>query len=125
MRSRPSLPNRIEGLCFAALASAIAYSVASGAYVSLATPRSKPYLIIAVIALSILAAAAWLGLFHATERSAFRWLVASSSRHLLITIPFQQAGGSTGFDIYAGGRAIAIPRQRVRGGRRTASARIG
>ena len=66
MRSRPSLPNRIEGLCFAALASAIAYSVASGAYVSLATPRSKPYWISAVISLSMLAAAGLLGLFQAT-----------------------------------------------------------
>lgn len=108
--SKATLPDRVEALCFAALGAAIAYAVAGGSYTTLTTPRSLPYLIIGAVLLFALAITAWLGLFHATERSALRFLVALIIPALLITVPFQPSSGSSGFDEYAGGRAIAIPR---------------
>ena len=58
----------------------------------------------------MLATATWLGLFHATERSVLRFLIALIIPALLIAVPFQPSSGSGGFDEYAGGRAIVIPR---------------
>ena len=105
----PALADVIEGLCLAAFGAAIAHVVASGSYTSLATPRSKPYLICAAALLFMLSAAACGGLFHASARSAGRWLAALVIPALLITVPFRPSAQSTGFDPYAGGRPIAIP----------------
>lgn len=108
-RHAPALPDRIEAICFAALGAAIVYSTTSGSYITLTTPRSLPYLIVGAILLFALSVAAWLGVFHADERSSFRFLVALVIPTLLIAVPFQP-GNSTGFDTYAAGRAIAIRR---------------
>ena len=75
-RHAPALPDRIEAICFAALGAAIVYSTTSGSYITLTTPRSLPYLIVGAILLFALSVAAWLGVFHADERSSFRFLVA-------------------------------------------------
>lgn len=106
-RHAPALPDRIEAICFAALGAAIVYSTTSGSYITLTTPRSLPYLIVGAILLFALSVAAWLGVFHADERSSFRFLVALVIPALLIAVPFQPGNG-TGFDTYAAGRAIAI-----------------
>ena len=108
-RHAPALPDRIEAICFAALGAAIVYSTTSGSYITLTTPRSLPYLIVGAILLFALSVAAWLGVFHADERSSFRFLVALVIPALLIAVPFQPGNG-TGFDTYAAGRAIAIRR---------------
>ena len=108
-RHAPALPDRIEAICFAALGAAIVYSTTSGSYITLTTPRSLPYLIVGAILLFALSVAAWLGVFHADERSSFRFLVALVIPTLLIAVPFQPGNG-TGFDTYAAGRAIAIRR---------------
>ena len=108
-RHAPALPDRIEAICFAALGAAIVYSTTSGSYITLTTPRSLPYLIVGAILLFTLSVAAWLGVFHADERSSFRFLVALVIPALLIAVPFQPGNG-TGFDTYAAGRAIAIRR---------------
>lgn len=108
-RHAPALPDRIEAICFAALGAAIVYSTTSGSYITLTTPRSLPYLIVGAILLFALSVAAWLGVFHADERSSFRFLVALVIPALLIAVPFQP-GNDTGFDTYAAGRAIAIRR---------------
>ncbi len=108
-RHAPALPDRIEAICFAALGAAIVYSTTSGLYITLTTPRSLPYLIVGAILLFALSVAAWLGVFHADERSSFRFLVALVIPMLLIAVPFQPGNG-TGFDTYAAGRAIAIRR---------------
>ena len=110
MKRKVTLPDRVEALCFAALGAAIAYAAVGGSYTTLTTPRSLPYLIIGAVLLFALATAAWLGLFHATERSVLRFLIALIIPALLIAVPFQPSSGSGGFDEYAGGRAIAIPR---------------
>ena len=109
-RHAPALPDRIEAICFAALGAAIVYSTTSGSYITLTTPRSLPYLIVGAILLFALSVAAWLGVFHADERSSFRFLVALVIPALLIAVPFQPGNG-TGFDTYAAGRAIAIRRR--------------
>ena len=105
-----TVADRHESQCLAALDAAIIHAVASGSYTTLTTPRALPYLIAAAVALVPIAVAAWCGLFHATARSSFRLLVALIVPALIITVPFQPSGGSTGFDQYAGGRAIAIRR---------------
>ena len=110
MKRKVTLPDRVEALCFAALGAAIAYAAVGGSYTTLTTPRSLPYLIIGAVLLFVLATAAWLGLFHATERSVLRFLIALIIPALLIAVPFQPSSGSGGFDEYAGGRAIVIPR---------------
>ena len=102
-RHAPALPDRIEAICFAALGAAIVYSTTSGSYITLTTPRSLPYLIVGAILLFALSVAAWLGVFHADERSSFRFLVALVIPALLIAVPFQPGNG-TGFDTYAGTR---------------------
>ena len=110
---RPSTVDLVEGDCFAALSAAIAHAVASGTYTSLATPRSKPYLIATAILLGLMAVAAWLGIFHTDTtdaRKSPQWLVALIIPALLISVPFQQSPASTGFDAYASGRAIPIAR---------------
>lgn len=84
-------------------------------YHGLTTPRSLPYLIVGAILLFALSVAAWLGVFHADERSSFRFLVALVIPMLLIAVPFQPGNG-TGFDTYAAGRAIAIRRGRAQAG---------
>ena len=99
-RHAPALPDRIEAICFAALGAAIVYSTTSGSYITLTTPRSLPYLIVGAILLFALSVAAWLGVFHADERSSFRFLVALVIPTLLIAVPFQPGNG-TGFDTYA------------------------
>lgn len=104
----PSLPDIIEGLCLAAFAAAIVYALASGAYTTLATPRSKPYLIVAAGVLAAFAIAACCGVFHATPSRARRWLAALVIPALLISVPFRPTANASGFDPYAGGRAIAI-----------------
>lgn len=76
MKRKVTLPDRVEALCFAALGAAIAYAAVGGSYTTLTTPRSLPYLIIGAVLLFVLATAAWLGLFHATERSVLRFLIA-------------------------------------------------
>lgn len=76
MKRKVTLPDRVEALCFAVLGAAIAYAVVGGSYTTLITPRSLPYLIIGAVLLFVLATAAWLGLFHATERSVLRFLIA-------------------------------------------------
>ncbi|TPF86197.1 hypothetical protein BW13_06810 [Bifidobacterium sp. UTCIF-37] len=72
------------------------------------------FLIFGAVLLFVLTIAAWLGLFHTTERASLRaslrLLVALIIPALLIAVPFQPISGSGGFDEYAGGRAIAIPR---------------
>lgn len=110
MKRKVTLPDRVEALCFAALGAAIAYAAVDGSYTTLTTPRSLPYLIIGAVLLFVLATATWLGLFHATERSVLRFLIALIIPALLIAVPFQPSSGSGGFDEYAGGRAIVIPR---------------
>lgn len=95
-RHAPALPDRIEAICFAALGAAIVYSTTSGSYITLTTPRSLPYLIVGAILLFALSVAAWLGVFHADERSSFRFLVALVIPALLIAVPFQPGNG-TGF----------------------------
>ena len=117
-RHAPALPDRIEAICFAALGAAIVYSTTSGSYITLTTPRSLPYLIVGAILLFALSVAAWLGVFHADERSSFRFLVALVIPTLLIAVPFQPGNG-TGFDTYAAGRAIAIRRDAQAGGIRS------
>ena len=98
-RQAPALPDRIEAICFAALGAAIVYSTTSGSYITLTTPRSLPYLIVGAILLFALSVAAWLGVFHADERSSFRFLVALVIPTLIIAVPFQPGNG-TGFDTY-------------------------
>lgn len=110
---RPTMPDRIEGCCFAALSAAIARSVATGTYTSLATPRSRPYLIATAILLGLMAIAAWLGMFHTgttDSRQSPRWLVSLIVPTLLVSIPFHQSTVATGFDAYASGRPIPIAR---------------
>ena len=94
-RHAPALPDRIEAICFAALGAAIVYSTTSGSYITLTTPRSLPYLIVGAILLFALSVAAWLGVFHADERSSFRFLVALVIPALLIAVPFQPGNGGT------------------------------
>lgn len=112
-RRRPSTADRVEGGCFAALSAAIAHAVATGAYTSLATPRSKPYLIATAALLGVMALAAWFGMFHTgttDARKSPQWLVALIVPALLVSVPFHQSPASVGFDAYASGRAIAIAR---------------
>ena len=97
MKRKVTLPDRVEALCFAALGAAIAYAAVGGSYTTLTTPRSLPYLIIGAVLLFVLATAAWLGLFHATERSVLRFLIALIIPALLIAVPFQPSSGSGGF----------------------------
>ena len=104
----PGTADRIEALCFLALTASLGYVTASGQYTSFATPRTLPYLVIAVVLLAALSMCAWLGFFHATPRSAARLLIGLAIPTLLITIPAQASATSRGFDEYAGGRAIAI-----------------
>ncbi len=111
--ARPATADVVEGGCFAALSVAIAHAVASGAYTSLATPRSKPYLIATAILLGLMAIATWLGVFHTDATDAGkspRWLVALIIPSLLVSVPFHQSSTSAGFDAYASGRAIPIAR---------------
>lgn len=92
----------------AALAAAIIHALASGSYATLATPRSKPYLMAASAILLVFAVAACCGAFHASAHSSRRWLVALIVPALLVTVPFRPAADASGFDPYAGGRAIPI-----------------
>lgn len=117
-RHAPALPDRIEAICFAALGAAIVYSTTSGSYITLTTPRSLPYLIVGAILLFALSVAAWLGVFHADERSSFRFLVALVIPALLIAVPFQPGNG-TGFDTYAAGRYRHTPGRAQAGGIRS------
>ena len=120
-RHAPALPDRIEAICFAALGAAIVYSTTSGSYITLTTPRSLPYLIVGAILLFALSVAAWLGVFHADERSSFRFLVALVIPALLIAVPFQPGNG-TGFDTYAAGRDSLISTGSTRSARPSPSA---
>ena len=100
--------DRIEALCFLGLTVALAVLTVSGEYTHFTTPRTLPYLIIAIVLLAALSVCAWTGIFHATPRSAGRMLVALAVPALLIAIPAQASTSTSGFDKYAGGRAIAI-----------------
>ena len=104
----PTMADRVEALCFLGLTASLGWITISGSYTSFATPRTLPYLLIAIVILSALTVCAWLGLFHATPRRAAQMLVALAVPALLIAIPAQARAASGGFDKYAGGRAIAI-----------------
>lgn len=94
-------------LCF--LSSVIAWSAFSGSYTTLTTPRAFMYLILASIMLVLLAFCAIFGVCKVSPSESLRILVAILIPALLIVIPLQnQDSMNSGFDKYAGGRAIAI-----------------
>lgn len=103
----PTAADRIEALCFFGLDAALIWLSASGAYTRFATPRTLPYLAGAAVVLFVLGIAAWLGIFHAEPQSSKKLLVSLAIPTLLLIVPLQ-ASANTGFDKYAGGRAIAM-----------------
>lgn len=106
-RRKATAADRVESLCLFGLDAAMIALTASGQYTRFTTPRTLPYVIFAIVLVSVLTAAAWTGLFRATPRECATMLVSLIVPALLLVIPMQ-AQASTGFDKYAGGRAIAI-----------------
>lgn len=104
----PSAADVVESAVLAAMEAALIWATASGAYSTFATPRTRPYLVLTCVLLGALAAAAATGLFHATAEGLGRLLAAVAIPALLVVIPLAVAQQSSGFDSYAGGRAIAI-----------------
>ena len=102
------IADRVEALCFLGLTASLTWLTVTDRYVTFTTPRTLPYLIIAIVLLAALTVCAWLGVFHTTPRSARRMLIALAIPALLISIPAQTGAASGGFDQYAGGRAIPI-----------------
>ncbi|WP_314686385.1 TIGR03943 family putative permease subunit [uncultured Bifidobacterium sp.] len=105
---RPAFADIVEAAVLAALDATLMWATASGSYSGFATPRTRPYLILACVLLGLLTLAAASGLFHATAEGLRRLLAAVAVPALLVVIPLAAAQQSSGFDSYAGGRAIAI-----------------
>lgn len=106
-RHKATAADRVESLCLLGLDCAMTALTASGQYTRFTTPRTLPYVIFAIVLVSVLAGAAWTGLFRTSPRECVTMLVSFLVPALLLAIPMQ-AQASTGFDKYAGGRAIAI-----------------
>ncbi|WP_300765711.1 TIGR03943 family protein [uncultured Bifidobacterium sp.] len=101
-------PDVIHALCLAGLSTALGWSAWSGSYTQLATPRTLPFLVFASLLTGILALLSISGRLGITPRKLRATLVAVVIPTLAIVIPLHTASTSSGFDEYAGGRAIAI-----------------
>ncbi|MCH4159931.1 MAG: TIGR03943 family protein [Bifidobacterium sp.] len=99
------LLNRIEGFCLLLLATSISLLIITGRYQSFVTPRSLPYMILAIVVVVALAIGAFNGVFSAnanTLLASFTLLVIPS---LLFLLPISS---SQSLQAFAGSRAIAI-----------------
>lgn len=109
-RNRVTFAGLVEAFLLLCLAAVIAVVTLSGQYTLFTTPRAFIYLIIASVLLVVLAFCAACGWFAVSSRDSWRILISIAIPALLIIIPLQssQSLSSSGFDRYAGGRAIAI-----------------
>ena len=109
-RNRVTFAGLVESFLLLCLAAVIAVVTLSGQYTLFTTPRAFVYLIIASVLLVVLAFCAACGWFAVSSRDSWRILISIAIPALLIIIPLQssQSLSSSGFDRYAGGRAIAI-----------------
>lgn len=109
-RNRVTFAGLVEAFLLLCLAAVIAVVTLSGQYTLFTTPRAFVYLIIASVLLVVLAFCAACGWFAVSSRDSWRILISIAIPALLIIIPLQssQSLSSSGFDRYAGGRAIAI-----------------
>lgn len=106
LTTRP--PDIIHALCLAGLSAGLGWSAWSGSYTQLATPRTLPFLILASLLVGCLAVLSASGRLNITSRRLKSTLVAVVIPMLAVVIPLHSAGAGSGFDEYAGGRAIAI-----------------
>lgn len=108
--NRVTFAGLVEAFLLLCLAAVIAVVTLSGQYTLFTTPRAFVYLIIASVLLVVLAFCAACGWFAVSSRDSLRILISIAIPVLLIIIPLQssQSLSSSGFDRYAGGRAIAI-----------------
>ncbi len=108
--NRVTFAGLVEAFLLLCLAAVIAVVTLSGQYTLFTTPRAFVYLIIASVLLVVLAFCAACGWFAVSSRDSLRILISIAIPALLIIIPLQssQSLSSSGFDRYAGGRAIAI-----------------
>lgn len=108
--NRITFARLVEAFLLLCLAAVIAVVTLSGQYTLFTTPRAFVYLIIASVLLVVLAFCAACGWFAVSSRDSWRILISIAIPALLIIIPLQssQSLSSSGFDRYAGGRAIAI-----------------
>ncbi len=108
--NRVTFAGLVEAFLLLCLAAVIAVVTLSGQYTLFTTPRAFVYLIIASVLLVVLAFCAACGWFAVSSRDSWRILISIAIPALLIIIPLQssQSLSSSGFDRYAGGRAIAI-----------------
>ncbi|MBF9315061.1 TIGR03943 family protein [Bifidobacteriaceae bacterium NR002] len=108
--NRVTFAGLVEAFLLLCLAAVIAVVTLSGQYTLFTTPRAFVYLIIASVLLVVLAFCAACGWFAVSSRDSWRILISVALPALLIIIPLQssQSLSSSGFDRYAGGRAIAI-----------------
>lgn len=109
-RNHVTFAGLVEAFLLLCLAAVIAVVTLSGQYTLFTTPRAFIYLIIASVLLVVLAFCAACGWFAVSSRDSWRILISIAIPALLIIIPLQssQSLSSSGFDRYAGGRAIAI-----------------
>lgn len=109
-RNHVTFAGLVESFLLLCLAAVIAVVTLSGQYTLFTTPRAFVYLIIASVLLVVLAFCAACGWFAVSSRDSWRILISIAIPALLIIIPLQssQSLSSSGFDRYAGGRAIAI-----------------
>lgn len=109
-RNHVTFAGLVEAFLLLCLAAVIAVVTLSGQYTLFTTPRAFVYLIIASVLLVVLAFCAACGWFAVSSRDSWRILISIAIPALLIIIPLQssQSLSSSGFDRYAGGRAIAI-----------------
>lgn len=101
---RTGAADRIQGASLMLLAAAITALIWSGRYLSYVTPRSIPYLVVAVAALAVFAVAAWCGVFHCTMATLYRTLLVVIAPMLLMVLPLDAGSGTMG----GTNRAIAV-----------------